>query len=299
MPDGLAPLGPWALASILAKAAGYAAALLAMGGVTFLAVFRAELAAGAAGAALVRDLRRLTAAAAAAGLLVLALRFGIRAARLSGIGVPGMADPVMLGIVGDGPLGDAAVWRAAGLALILLVLAPGRGSAAASLLGALAVTVSYTRVGHSLGEPRWALGALLAVHLLAAAFWVGALWPLRRAAGSPGAAALLHRFGVLAAGAVGLLVAAGASFAWLVTGDLGALPGTAYGWTLMAKLALVAALLGLAALNKLRLTPALVRGDPGAPAKLRRSIGWEMALVALILLATAALTTITTPPARP
>ena len=156
--------------------------------------------------------------------------------------------------------------------------------------------MSYTRVGHSLDGPRWALGSLLALHLLAVAYWVGALWPLRRAAASPSAAGLMHRFGVVATGVVGLLVAVGASFAWLMTGDLGALLGTAYGWTLLGKLALVAGLLGLAAHNKLRLTPALAQGDPAAAAALRRSIGWEIALVALILLATATLTTVTTPP---
>ena len=38
--DGLAPIDGWALLAIFAKAAGYAAALVAMGGPLFVATFR-------------------------------------------------------------------------------------------------------------------------------------------------------------------------------------------------------------------------------------------------------------------
>jgi copper transport protein len=65
---------------------------------------------------------------------------------------------------------------------------------------------------------------------------------------------------------------------------------------LLIKLVLVAGLLGLAALNRLRLTPALVRGDKGAAARLGRSILAETGLVMAILVATATLGT--TPPPR-
>ena len=287
---GLAPLDGLALLAVLAKAAGYAAALLAMGGVLFVAAFR-RLAARD----VLRLARRVAVAAALAGLAVLAARFGIRAARISGMGWEGATDPVMLGFVWQSPLGAAALWRGAGEAAILAVLLPGAGLWIA-LGGAVAVAVSYAQVGHSLGEPRAALAALLVVHLLAAAFWVGALAPLRRAARGPKGAALLHRFGTVAAGAVAALAVAGAGLAWLLAGGLSALLGTAYGLGLLAKVAVVAGLLGLAALNKWHLVPALASGAPGAPAALRRSIALETAAVAAILLATAAITTVTTPP---
>ena len=61
------------------------------------------------------------------------------------------------------------------------------------------------------------------------------------------------------------------------------------------KLAAFTALIGLAAFNKLRLTPGLLRQDPDAAQGLRRSIVLEVALVALILLITAMLTTISAP----
>jgi putative copper resistance protein D len=55
--------------------------------------------------------------------------------------------------------------------------------------------------------------------------------------------------------------------------------------------------MAFAAWNKLRLTPALLRQVPGAGARLRRSIRMETALVALILLTTATLTTVSAPEA--
>jgi putative copper resistance protein D len=202
----------------------------------------------------------------------------------------------MLGLVWYSPLGTAALWRGAGELLILAVLIEGTFGLTASLLGALLVAVSYTLVGHSLGDPRWLLAALVGVHLLAAAFWIGALAPLHRAAGLTGCAALLHRFGTIASGTVAILVLVGLTFAWLMIGSFGGLFGTAYGWTLIAKIIVVTGLLGLAANNKLRLVPALASGDPTASTNLRRSIRMEIIAVALILLATATLTSITTPP---
>ena len=243
-----------------------------------------------------RLVRRFAAAAALVGLVVLAVRFGIRAARISGMGVEAMTDPAMLGFVWQSPLGKAAVWRGAGEALVLAILIPGTLGLGAASVGAVLIAVSYSFVGHSLGDPRWVLVSLLVVHLLAAAYWVGALVPLRRAAASPAGAALLYRFGVIASGTVALQIAVGVSFAWLLSGSLGALFGTVYGWTLLGKVAIVTGLLGLAALNKLRLVPALERGEPGAGTALRRSIAWEAVAVALILLLTATLTTVTTPP---
>ncbi|MEM7730668.1 MAG: CopD family protein, partial [Pseudomonadota bacterium] len=139
-------------------------------------------------------------------------------------------------------------------------------------------------------------GVSVTLHLLTAALWVGALMPLRRAACTPEGADLLHHFSVIAAYAVGLLVAAGVALSWLLSGSLSALFGTAYGWVLLTKVALVTGLLALAALNKWRFVPALRSGDANAAEKLRHSISVEMAAVVLILLVTATITSVTTPP---
>ncbi|WP_299734104.1 CopD family protein [uncultured Tateyamaria sp.] len=288
--EGLAQIDGWAIAAIIAKAVGYGAALLAMGGPLFVLVFPAANAD-------VRQLARNVAVIAAlVGLAVLALRFGIRAARISGMGLPGAVDPMMLGFVWDSPLGAAAIWRGAGELLVVASLIRGIAGLSAGLIGALMIAVSYTFVGHSLGDPRWLLVSLLTLHLLAAAFWIGALFPLRHAVGQPEGARLLHRFGNVASFTVAMLVTVGLIFAWLMTGSLSNLISTAYGWTLLAKLGVVTGLMALAALNKWRFVPALASGAPAAMPHLRRSIQIEAVAVVLILLATATLTSITTPP---
>ena len=288
--EGLAPIDGWAIAAIIAKAVGYGAALLAMGGPLFVLVFPGA-------SADIRQLaRKVAVIAALIGLSVLALRFGIRAVRISGMGMPGAADPTMLGVVWDSPFGAAAIWCGAGELLVVALLIRGIVGLSAGLTGALLIAVSYTFIGHSLGDPRWVLASLLTLHLLAAAFWIGALLPLRHAVGKPEGARLLHRFGTVASFTVALLVVAGLIFSWLMTGSLLNLLSTAYGWTLLAKLGVVAGLMALAALNKWRFVPALASGAPAAAFHLRRSIQIEAVAVLLILLTTATLTSITTPP---
>ena len=288
--EGLAPIDGWAITAIIAKAVGYGAALLAMGGPLFVLVFRSS-------SNDVRQLaRKVAVIAALIGLAVLALRFGIRAARISGMGLSGAVDPMMLGFVWDSPLGAAAIWRGAGELLVVALLIRGIVGLSAGLIGALLIAVSYTFVGHSLGDPRWLLASLLTLHLLAAAFWIGALLPLRHAVGQPEGARLLHRFGNAASLTVALLVVVGLIFAWLMTGSFSNLLSTAYGKTLLAKLGVVSGLMALAALNKWRFVPALASGTPAAVPHLRRSIQIEAIAVLLILMATATLTSITTPP---
>ena len=288
--EGLAPIDGWAIAAIIAKAVGYGVALFAIGGPLFILVFRSS-------SNDVRQLaRKVAVIAALIGLAVLALRFGIRAARISGMGLSGAVDPMMLGFVWDSPLGAAAIWRGAGELLVVALLIRGIVGLSAGLIGALLIAVSYTFVGHSLGDPRWLLASLLTLHLLAAAFWIGALLPLRHAVGQPEGARLLHRFGNVASLTVALLVVVGLIFAWLMTGSFSNLLSTAYGKTLLAKLGVVSGLMALAALNKWRFVPALASGTPTAVPHLRRSIQIEAIAVLLILMATATLTSITTPP---
>ena len=287
---GLAPIDGVVVLAILAKALGYGAALLAMGSVLFTVLFAKR-----ADASVLRLARQLAVGAALLGLAVLALRFGVRAARISGMGFEGATDPMMLGFVWDSPLGTAAIWRGMGELAILAILLPRVGQWIA-LAGSLAIAISFAQVGHSLGEPRAALAILLVLHLLAAAFWVGALLPLRKAVLTPSGADLLHHFGNVAAYGVAVLIVAGAALAWLLAGSVTALFGTAYGLVLLVKVVIVSVLLGIAALNKLKLVPALRAEQRGATIVLRRSISMEMFAVVLILLATATLTSVTTPP---
>lgn len=140
---------------------------------------------------------------------------------------------------------------------------------------------------------------LVTLHLLGLAFWVGIFAPLHRLAGrEPRAAgALAAEFSTWAVRIVPALAAAGIALFVILTGDPIAALGTPYGQILAVKLALFALLLGLAALNKLRLTPALEAGAPGAATHLRRSIRLEALAVLAILATTATLTTVASPEA--
>ncbi|WP_299960870.1 CopD family protein [uncultured Roseobacter sp.] len=288
--EGLSPIDGWAVVAIIFKATGYAAALLAMGGPLFLTAFPAAHSEA-------RQLaRKIAVIAALLGVAVLAARFGIRAARISGMGLPGAVDPMMLSFVWDSPLGTAAIWRGLGALLVVAIVIEATLGLVVGLIGAFLIALSYTFVGHSLGDPRWLLATLLTFHLLTAAFWVGALAPLARAAPLSDGAALLHRFGTVASVTVALLITVGLILAWLMTGSITGLLTTAYGWTLIAKLTVVTGLMSLAAMNKWRLVPSLASDGPGAADRLRRSIQLEAVAVLLIMIATATLTSITTPP---
>lgn len=143
------------------------------------------------------------------------------------------------------------------------------------------------------------LAGLLILHLMSAAFWVASLWLLFHLVGSyhdlANTAHILTRFGQIAMGGVGLLLLAGVTLATLLTGGLTPLLTTGYGQFLIGKILIVAVLLLFAAANKWRLVPAFERGDATASRRLRRSIALEMALIAVILLITAVLTTMTSP----
>jgi putative copper export protein len=141
---------------------------------------------------------------------------------------------------------------------------------------------------------------LLGVHLLGVAFWLGALAPLEavaRAGDLSCTAAAAARFGAAAVVIVAVLIAAAATLLWLLLGGFGEIWGSTYGRWITLKLAFVAGLLGVAAYNKLRLTPRLRAGDAGAGRSLRAAIRLEMLLSVLALAVTATLTTVAGPPA--
>ncbi|MFN6979865.1 MAG: copper resistance D family protein, partial [Gemmobacter sp.] len=170
--------------------------------------------------------------------------------------------------------------------------ARGRAAAAWGL-----AALSFAVAGHAArAEPAALMGTLVLAHAAALVFWAGALPGLVVALRAPDAAAVMARFSRLAVPMVALLVASGAALAWRQIGTPAALTGTAYGWLFMAKLALVAAVLALAARHRFVLTPRLAR-DPGAarPAY-ARSLRVELMLMVAILALTAGFRL--TPPPR-
>ena len=279
----------WELASTLAKFLLYLGVLGSGGLVLVRITFVRET---AALHALV--VRRATTFAALA-LMAACIGFALKGAAMTGE-LPGMADPVMLGLLWQTPVGTSFAYCAAGLGLVLVGLRlPGIGLPIACG-GSLLALVSFSRAGHIAEAGALWLEILLLLHLAGAAFWIGVLTPLRTLAADQEilsvAASLGRRFGRVAAITVPLLIAAGVVMAWLLLGGAAAMLTTGYGLTLLAKIGAVAVLLAAAAANKLRFVPAMMAGDRSAAAALRRSITAEWIAVCLVLLATAALTTL-------
>lgn len=289
MPDFSDPL---TLARIVVKALAYGASLLAAGLALFLAAHSVD-------PETTRFTRRLSLPAALAGVALAGAAVLGEALYLVGGDWAGALDPFLLGLVIDSPIGSAQGARAFGLGLIILS-ALDRRFGAVAVLGALAVVASFALVGHSVREPRAALATLVAVHVGAAAYWIGAFAPLARlarCAPPQEAGRVTEAFGRGAVWAVGVLAVAGAALGLTFGGDPVAALGSAWGLTLAFKLALVSGLLVLAALNKLRLSPRLAAGEPGAAAALQRSIGLEAAVAAAILVLTAVMTSTGAPAA--
>jgi copper transport protein len=158
----------------------------------------------------------------------------------------------------------------------------------ANLLSALAlagVGLSLASTGHAASaSPQWLTRPAVFLHGVGAAFWVGALAPLAATAWRPVQPLLpvLNRFSHAAIVVVAMLVLTGLALAIVQLGSFGALIDSRYGIILSIKTALVAVLLGLAALNRFRLTPALAI-DPQNSRPLRRSILAECILAVCIL----------------
>lgn len=285
--------GPTAL-WIGAKALAYLASLTAAGSALAL------VAVAAWDIGTLRALRGLGIASACVSVLASASLVPMNAVFLAGGSWAGGLDPALSRMLVEGPLGESLATRVAGLALLAIFFLGSRAPKAAGLAGAALVAVSFALRGHVLAEPRALLAALLTAHLLGIAFWAGALFPLHRMTrlddtGQVGVAA--REFGRKALWVVSGLALAGVGLLLLLAGNPLNTLATPYGRFLAVKLALFLLLLGLAAFNRLRLTPALESGDAGARIRLRRSIEVEAAAVAAILLTTSTLTTLSSPEA--
>jgi mono/diheme cytochrome c family protein/uncharacterized membrane protein len=144
---------------------------------------------------------------------------------------------------------------------------------------------SLAEVGHAVaaaGTQRSIHVAADALHLVAAGAWLGALVPFAialRATSQPTELhALARRFSVVGIAGIVLLIASGVVNAVYLVASWPALFGTAYGQLLVAKIALFAAMLVLAAWNLLRETPRLAYGDATpAAARIARNARAEAA----------------------
>jgi len=209
-----------------------------------------------------------------------------------------LADNLVWVVLSQTHFGTVSIIRGAILVLLVVSLVLpwtrfrwfGAPTVAACLVAAIAWT------GHAAGTvgPTGPIHlAADALHLLSAGAWTGGLVPLllllreaSRHNDSNGASIALHatrRFSTLGIISVGALLATGLVNSWILIGSLRGLVDTGYGQLVLLKVALFAAMLSVAAVNRIRLTPCL--GDPpgslpqvDALRKLKRNIIIEIVI---------------------
>jgi putative copper export protein len=288
-------LSSFEAAAVAAKALTYAFSFAAAGGAIFILFFQRQLRTDERA-----QIAKLCAALSFFAILLTALRLPIIAATLGG-DFFSMMDWPLLQFAIESSEGQAAAVRVVGLVLILFLPRPSTATAIVAALGAVMVSASFAFTGHSLSLDRGLLPqVLVTLHLLAVSYWLGGFFPLRYVTyrpDPPGVAQVMKRFGDIALSIVGALVIAGFVLLWIMLRTPLVLFDSDYGRAVVVKLLFVAGLLGLAAVNKLVLTPALARGDISALQRLRNSITAEIAMAGLILVVTAIFTTVVGPPA--
>lgn len=145
-------------------------------------------------------------------------------------------------------------------------------TAAIAWMGHAAATTGGIGVIHLIGD---------AVHLLAAMAWLGALLPLAlflatvRKSLNPVLASvaprIVRRFSIMGLISVAAILVSGTINTWLLAGTVPALLGTPYGQWLILKILFFIAMVGVAAVNRLRLTPRLSHKVNGNEARVSRN----------------------------
>ncbi|TPE62612.1 copper homeostasis membrane protein CopD [Sandaracinobacter neustonicus] len=228
----------------------------------------------------VRRARPLLVLLAATGLLASLAGLAVLAGGMLGLPLSQVGLDEIATILALPGLGTSIVVRIAALALLvaLLLLAPGRRWMMALSAGVALSSLAWA--GHGASGGRLHLAATV-LHLLAAGLWLGAIAGyllMMRYAGRDELAAALGRFAGTGGVIVGLLLVSGAVNALMIAGW--PLPAGFLGspWTMLLalKLALFAGMMGLAALHRFRLVPALAAGE--RVNSLRFSLATELAL---------------------
>lgn len=252
------------------------------------------------------------------GLVGSLLQVPVQASLATGRGWGSLTDQGVLGLALADGVGLAIALTAIGLvALVITYGLPFHGAPrTVALIGAVLAPLGLAATGHTRTMSPALVGYLAdAAHAFAGAVWFGGLLVLigvvrtrRDEEDEIGAADAVRKFSGLALWSVAVVAVAGGVLAWMEVGaSLDALTTTTYGRLLMAKVALVLIVLGLAAWNRQRLIPALPEvGDslragadeaaPPGPAPWRQLmgiVGAEVVLICFVLGATAVLTNVT------
>lgn len=274
------------------RAIAFVALFQAAGGAIVLALYDRDLASATAD-----RLRMLTRVAALIALCAAVLHYVLTPARMAG-DFGSTFDPALESLLLRSNSGSAHIVRVVGLAVLLLALdRASRLNTWASLGGAALALLSFALMGHTtIHAQRWALAPLLLVHVAVGAYWLGALAGLYVAVrdNGPSAGSLVARFSSHATTLVPAIFVAGSIMSVLFVRSAAEL-ATPYGAMIVGKTVAFGVLMILAARNKWRFGPRLLAGDAAAALGLKRAIGAEWLLIAAVLVATAAMTTLFAP----
>jgi copper resistance protein D len=212
-----------------------------------------------------------------AALLASALAWlALEAVSMSGLAAKQALSPATLGtVIAQTQFGRAWLARLVACALLVAVLASPRAASPrvpGFVLSAF-ILAGLAAMGHG-GSGRGVAGALHfgadAAHLLAAGAWLGALLPLVlviRSAQRAGdqsqrfATQATRRFSTLGVASMLVIVLSGVANSCFMLSSVAALVDSSYGRWLLAKLALFAVILALAAINRQRLASRLAAPD--------------------------------------
>jgi len=238
--------------------------------------------------------RKIIFAASGIAIAALVAALGVEGASAAAAPPEALLDPAIWRIGLSSTLCLSAVILTAGLAIEACGLVqPFRRACPVIAGGVILGAAGFAATGHvATAAPRWLTGPVLVLHVLCAAFWVGALPPLaRRLSAQPAAilAPLLARFSTYAIGAVAMLSTVGIVIAAVQLETPAALIDTAYGRRVTLKLGLVAGLLTLAAVNRLWLTPGVAGGINRSGRCLHMTIAAELVLASAVVVVTAML----------
>jgi copper transport protein len=322
--DGQSGPGTDSAAFVVDRWLGYLATAMLAGGLLFLvAVWRPALARSSAAApdlgeaagAFESRLRRSAGIAALVGLLSALAALPLQASTAAGVSLLDGFDTDLISQVLDTRFGTlAAIRSVAWLILVLLIwLVPRRSWArSTALVGLVALPIAALLVAPGLGghASTQSPGALLlpadVIHMAAMSGWLGGLVALvlavpagsrllPRERRSELVSGCLERFSPIALGSVIALALTGTIQAIIEVGSFPALVDTGFGRAVLAKILLLAVLIGLGWSNRNRLMPA-IRSLAGAGSplaklgmKLRNNLQIEVALIGTVLVASALL----------
>jgi copper transport protein len=297
VPAGVVEGAGRSMPDVLVRWMGLIGALTALG--TAIAFGRLPLS-PATEPRLARGAARLVTAAAALVAAASVARVWLDAAALADVDGGAIDMLRTLGrVLGASPTGHDALFRTTG-AVFLARLVRRRdddGPVPPLVIGAvLLIGPTLTSHGLTVGVGG---AALSFVHLAAASVWVGGLvyfgvvyLPAVRGEGAPFVRDAGVRFSRIALMCVLVLAVTGGAQAWLYAGRPTAFAGSTYGRTLLAKLAALAPLLLLAAVNRWRILPRLTAATAA------RTLGVAVrteAVMAQLVVALAAAMAITLP----